>query len=170
MTIELLSHTTGIENKKLEHVRSLLHSFLFHRVLYEMKDAIQHYLASSFIPLLAILGCFVMAPLLIRSTILSTSMRACYLGLTLTVLLLWLYLCTSDPGYVVDRNGHFQKIGVTNVDLHKRYELIMNGEQFMQNAVCATCEIERPDRCKHCTKCGVCVMRLDHHCERLCLA
>ena len=164
MTIELLSHASGIEEKKLERVRSLLHSFLFHRVFYEMKDAIQHYLAFSFIPLLAILGFFVMVPLLLRTTALTTTMRACYLGLTLTVLLLWLYLCGSDPGQVVDKHGHLQKIGVTNVDLHKRYEMIMSGEQFMQNAVCATCEIERPDRCKHCTKCGVSVMRLDHHC------
>ena len=164
MIIELLSHSTGVERKRLERVQTLLDSFLFHRILYEMKDVVNHYLAFTFIPLLGLLGIVVMGQFLVTSSAVPALTSELFLGLTLIVLVLWIYLCASDPGYVVDHKGHFQNIGVTNVDLHKRYEMIMSGEHFMQNAVCATCEIERPDRCKHCTKCGVCVMRMDHHC------
>lgn len=35
---------------------------------------------------------------------------------------------------------------------------------------CAVCQLPRPARAKHCSICGVCVARSDHHCDRLVIA
>lgn len=32
---------------------------------------------------------------------------------------------------------------------------------------CTVCKLDRPQRCKHCTKCGTCVLKMDHHCPWL---
>lgn len=32
---------------------------------------------------------------------------------------------------------------------------------------CTVCKLDRPQRCRHCTKCGTCVLKMDHHCPWL---
>ncbi|DAZ92463.1 TPA: hypothetical protein N0F65_012693 [Lagenidium giganteum] len=72
-------------------------------------------------------------------------------------LLSWLRLavvCPSDPGVI------------------KTFETDI--EEFLKNSVfalplntttdCHTCLVRKPIRSKHCSRCGVCVARMDHHC------
>ena len=82
----MLSHSTGVEKKRLERVQTLLDSFLFHRILYEMKDVINHYLAFTFIPLLGLLGIVVMGQFLFTSSAVPALTSELFLGLTLIVL------------------------------------------------------------------------------------
>lgn len=32
---------------------------------------------------------------------------------------------------------------------------------------CTVCKLDRPRRCRHCSKCGTCVLKMDHHCPWL---
>lgn len=33
-----------------------------------------------------------------------------------------------------------------------------------EKRVCKKCNVFKPDRCHHCSQCGTCVLRMDHHC------
>ncbi|NXE06467.1 ZDHC4 palmitoyltransferase, partial [Lophotis ruficrista] len=63
-------------------------------------------------------------------------------------------LCSrADPGIITKSN---------HASLAKIYAY--DGALFQKGIVCPTCNMEKPARSKHCSCCGVCVHRFDHHC------
>ncbi|NXL92001.1 ZDHC4 palmitoyltransferase, partial [Alectura lathami] len=65
-----------------------------------------------------------------------------------------LLLCSrANPGIITKSN---------HASLMKIYAY--DGVLFQKGIVCPTCNMEKPARSKHCSSCGVCVHRFDHHC------
>ncbi|NXW57450.1 ZDHC4 palmitoyltransferase, partial [Eurystomus gularis] len=63
-------------------------------------------------------------------------------------------LCSrSDPG-VITKSNHALLVKIYAYD----------GVLFQEGIVCPTCNVEKPARSKHCSLCGGCVHRFDHHC------
>ncbi|XP_069503453.1 palmitoyltransferase ZDHHC4 isoform X2 [Ambystoma mexicanum] len=66
--------------------------------------------------------------------------------------LFWL-CCTTDPGTITTSNQ------ATYVPVYK-----YDGVMFHKKRICATCQLVKPARSKHCGVCDRCVHRFDHHC------
>ncbi|NXS54178.1 ZDHC4 palmitoyltransferase, partial [Brachypteracias leptosomus] len=63
-------------------------------------------------------------------------------------------LCSrADPG-VITKSNHGSLVKIYAYD----------GVLFQEGIVCPTCQVEKPARSKHCSLCGGCVHRFDHHC------
>ncbi|KAM6054921.1 palmitoyltransferase ZDHHC4 isoform 1-T1 [Chlamydotis macqueenii] len=63
-------------------------------------------------------------------------------------------LCSrANPGIITKSN---------HASLAKIYAY--DGVLFQKGVMCPTCNMEKPARSKHCSCCGVCVHRFDHHC------
>ena len=148
----------------IEAVHALLFKFSHHRFRYEMDDLIDRYLALLFVPLLSLVAIILLSEVGLFSGIVPSSILESFFILAIITLLLWLYLCGSDPGSVLDGHQHLRHYAFVNMDLKHNYEEIMDGTRFMTHSICPTCEIERPNRCKHCLKCDDCIYRMDHHC------
>ncbi|NXC46866.1 ZDHC4 palmitoyltransferase, partial [Penelope pileata] len=63
-------------------------------------------------------------------------------------------LCSrANPGIITKSN---------HASLMKIYAY--DGVLFQKGTMCPTCHMEKPARSKHCSACGICVHRFDHHC------
>ena len=65
--------------------------------------------------------------------------------------------CWVDPGRLdknTERADHIRAL--------KRFKT--DGIIFEKGNKCRTCQIEKPSRSKHCSMCGFCVEKFDHHC------
>lgn len=152
-------------HKELVNSYNLLYRFTYRRLWYEMDDFVEHYLAFLFVPALALLALILLARVGLFNRIIPASTLEWFFILALITLMLWVYLCGSDPGTVLDGHHRLKSYSFVNADIKKNYAEIMEGHKFMSTTICPTCEIERPNRCKHCMKCGDCVYRMDHHCR-----
>jgi palmitoyltransferase ZDHHC9/14/18 len=76
----------------------------------------------------------------------------------------------SNPGFIPQQNAYFSTgppgalpLSALTLELPKFIEIPINGAQIRLK-FCKTCHILRPPRASHCSFCGVCVERFDHHC------
>ena len=149
--------------KNIENTVKLLSLFGNHRIHYEATDLYDLYFAYFLIPGLTLLGIFLAVYFGVFS--LPSFQANLFFGLSFSVILLWCYLCFSDPGRVIDMQGQLRRIPGLNQLSRQAYQDSIHGKKVVNQSLCATCEIERPTRCKHCSKCDVCVMKMDHHCR-----
>jgi len=81
--------------------------------------------------------------------------------ITFLLLLCYVRCVLVYPGHVPDEVFWFFKDGVAaNKANMPMYERKQSGEY--RN--CRRCNKYKPDRCHHCSVCGVCVLKMDHHC------
>lgn len=88
---------------------------------------------------------------------------------------------TTDPGYIPKQIPPFANgpIGAPTLGFSmqldpvkpsavekKGFGIIVNGRTMLLKT-CQSCLIVRPPRSFHCTECGMCVERFDHHCPWL---
>ncbi|KAG9393597.1 DHHC palmitoyltransferase [Carpediemonas membranifera] len=73
-------------------------------------------------------------------------------GYTVT-LILFAYLCISDPGYITPESVPAE-LARFNPDYVTCFP-----------AVCPTCNLPKPARARHCRQCNRCVYGYDHHCN-----
>ncbi|KAK2961329.1 putative Palmitoyltransferase swf1 [Blattamonas nauphoetae] len=95
---------------------------------------------------------FCVAPDLPTASISSLHKNICAMILFLSVVT-FLYTCVSNPGWLTKDNvgAIFSVFPYDNV-------------VYSQAKICPVCQLPRPPRSKHCSTCGRCVSKMDHHC------
>lgn len=79
-------------------------------------------------------------------------------AVALTVLALWSYVATALHG------SEFGRRGLTAADLEAPPVGVTVKRSTGAPRWCNKCDAPKPDRCHHCSRCGTCVLRMDHHC------
>ena len=155
----------------LQATLALLKRFTRHRLSYELSDLFDHYLAFMFVPTLALMALVLLGEVGLFNGVIPAAPIEAFFILAVLTLLLWLswngMLLVGINGhvYLLDGRQNLKPYSFNNTDLRRNYVEIMEGSKLMVTSVCPTCEIERPNRCKHCIKCDACVYRMDHHCR-----
>lgn len=159
-----LQEAEGLRKKNIEQSIHLLSLFGSHRIQYEASDLYDAYFAYLLIPSLALIGLYLLLYFGLFTAPISSFISQSFISLCMAVILVWMFLCSSDPGRTVDSHGYLTRVKGLNPHCRQAYQDSIHGKRIVSQSLCATCEIERPTRCKHCSKCDVCIMRLDHHC------
>ncbi|KAK8154668.1 DHHC palmitoyltransferase-domain-containing protein [Phyllosticta citrichinensis] len=85
----------------------------------------------------------------------------------LYALLNWSYTMAvfTDPGSPIDGvKGGYSSLPTTEQSIpHTSFTVKANGEL----RYCKKCQTKKPDRAHHCSTCGRCVLKMDHHCPWL---
>ncbi|KAI9731011.1 MAG: palmitoyltransferase for Vac8p [Cirrosporium novae-zelandiae] len=92
--------------------------------------------------------------------------RACStLGIILCLLLNWSYTTAvfTDPGSPLTSKNGYSHLPTHEPITFKSVTVSSTGE----TRFCKKCEAQKPDRAHHCSTCGRCVLKMDHHCPWL---
>lgn len=82
-------------------------------------------------------------------------------GLLVVGSILFLLLTAfSDPGIIPRQPRPRLRPG----EQIPRFKVVTMGNETVKMKWCTTCNIYRPPRASHCSRCEACVMRFDHHC------
>lgn len=101
------------------------------------------------------------------------AMLSSFLGLSQSVLaavilVTFLLASTMNPG-IIPRNESIPPELEQQMDLRgvPRHRFLKISDITIKQKFCATCNIFRPPRSKHCSFCDNCILRFDHHCTWL---
>ncbi|KAF6222071.1 hypothetical protein HO133_001157 [Letharia lupina] len=92
------------------------------------------------------------------------------IGITLYLLLNWSYTTAvfTDPGSPINRSS---QSGYSHLPTHEpsahRDAPAFTVKSTGESRFCKKCKARKPDRAHHCSTCGRCVLKMDHHCPWL---
>ncbi|THV53571.1 hypothetical protein BGAL_0047g00230 [Botrytis galanthina] len=87
-----------------------------------------------------------------------------FLGIIIYLLLNWSYTAAvfTSPGTTTAANHGYSALPTHN-PVATNFTVKSNGEL----RYCKKCQARKPDRTHHCSTCGICVLKMDHHCPWL---
>jgi hypothetical protein len=81
---------------------------------------------------------------------------ALFFVLSIAMVVSYLQLLQMNPGVVVPAGS--------NNDRNSVLQRVASGRSLKEHRICVTCKIWKRSRSFHCSMCGSCILRFDHHC------
>jgi len=81
--------------------------------------------------------------------------------ITFMLLLCYVRCVLVPPGEVPDHNPWFYQ---ENSQVDKQFHMYERKQETGEKRNCRRCKKFKPDRCHHCSVCGRCILKMDHHC------
>jgi palmitoyltransferase ZDHHC2/15/20 len=90
-----------------------------------------------------------------------------FLGAALYLLLNWSYTTCAftDPGSPLNSPDEGPRQQYSHLPTHEPTSLTVKSDGSVR--FCKKCQCRKPDRAHHCSTCGRCVLKMDHHCPWL---